>query len=109
MKKYPVAILLGYRFIYGLRNIIPMGIGMSTIPLRKFFIFSQIGTFLWASLLCCAGYFFGAIIEAYFKRIEYYEVEILIGIILTGLITGLLIRLISKWRMRNNIISTSPG
>jgi membrane protein DedA with SNARE-associated domain len=112
MKKYPVAILLGYRFIYGFRSILPIGIGMSSISAVKFFIFSQIGTFLWASMLCCAGYFFGAIIEANFKKIEHYEVEILIGLIVTGLTVGLLIRLITKWRMRNesvDIISTSPG
>ncbi len=110
MKKYPVAILLGYRFVYGFRNILPMGIGMSTIPVRKFFIFSQLGTFIWASLLCCAGYFFGAIIEANFKKIEHYEVEILIALISTGLIIGLLIRLISKWRMKKeSFISTSQG
>jgi membrane protein DedA with SNARE-associated domain len=106
-KKHPAAILLGYRFIYGLRIIIPMGIGMSTIPVRKFFVFSQISTFIWASILCCAGYFFGAIIEANFKKVEQYEVEILIGLIVAGLLTGLLIRLISKWRMRNDNISTS--
>ncbi len=109
MKKYPVAILLGYRFIYGFRTILPIGIGMSSISTIKFFIFSQIGTFLWASLLCCAGYFFGAIVEANFKKIEHYEVEILVGLIITGLAVSLLIRLISRWRMRNesaDIIST---
>lgn len=90
--KYPILILLTYRFLYGMRSIIPFTIGMSAIPYRKFLIFSLIGTSLWTLTMCSAGYFFGAFLEANIGRIKEYEIEVLITLILLGLITGLIIR-----------------
>ncbi len=90
--KYPILILLSYRFLYGMRSIIPLTVGMSTIPYRKFMVFSLIGTLIWALIMCSAGYFFGAILEANIKRFEDFEIEILIIIILVGITAGIIIR-----------------
>jgi membrane protein DedA with SNARE-associated domain len=90
--KYPILILMTYRFLYGMRSIIPLTVGMSAIPYRKFLIFSLISTFIWAITVCSAGYFFGAALEANMSRLKEFEIEILVLIILIGVIVGLIVR-----------------
>jgi membrane protein DedA with SNARE-associated domain len=102
--KYPILILLSYRFLYGMRSIIPFTIGMSAIAYRKFMIFSLIGTFAWTMIICSAGFFFGAFLEANIDRLKEYEVEILIILIVIGIITGLFIRYIQNQKYSYNSV-----
>jgi len=97
--KYPTLLLLGYRFLFGFRTAVPLVIGMSSIGKNKFLIFSLINTVLWDILFSSAGYFFGAFLEANWKRIEYYEFEIMGCIIFVGIITGLFLRFESLKRV----------
>lgn len=90
--KYPTPLLLGYRFLFGFRTAVPLVIGMSSISKQKFLTFSLINTILWDILYSSTGYFFGAFLEANWKRIEYYEFEIMGCIIFVGVITGLFLR-----------------
>jgi membrane protein DedA with SNARE-associated domain len=90
--KYPVPVLLGYRFLHGFRTAVPLAIGMSSISTRKFMTFSLINTILWDIFFSSVGFFFGAFLKANWKRIEHYEVEIMISIVIAGIITGLTLR-----------------
>jgi membrane protein DedA with SNARE-associated domain len=92
LMKYPVPVLLGYRFLYGFRTAVPLAIGMSSIPTRRFFAFSFINTIVWDILFSSIGYFFGAFLKANMKRIEDYEFEIMACILISGIIIGLLLR-----------------
>jgi membrane protein DedA with SNARE-associated domain len=92
LRKYPVPVLLGYRFLYGFRTAVPLAIGMSSISTRKFFIFSIINTFIWDIMFSSIGYFFGAFLKANWKRIEHYEFEIMGALLLTGILTGIFLR-----------------
>jgi membrane protein DedA with SNARE-associated domain len=100
--KYPVLILISYRFLYGMRSVIPLTIGMSHIPYKKFMVYSLIGTFLWALTICSAGYFFGAFLEANIDRLKEYEIEIIIILIVVGTIAGLIIRRIQNKKYSYN-------
>jgi membrane protein DedA with SNARE-associated domain len=97
--KYPTPLLLGYRFLFGFRTAVPLVIGMSSISKQKFLTFSLINTIIWDILFSSAGYFFGAFLQANWKRIEYYEFEIMGCIILFGIITGLYLRFKSLQRV----------
>jgi membrane protein DedA with SNARE-associated domain len=97
--KYPVPLLLGYRFLFGFRTAVPIVIGMSSVSKQKFLTFSLINTILWDILFSSAGYFFGAFLQANWKKIEYYEFEIMGCIIFFGIITGILLRFRSLKRV----------
>jgi membrane protein DedA with SNARE-associated domain len=90
--KYPIPILLGYKFLYGFRTAVPLAIGMSSIKTRKFAILILINTVLWDILYSSLGYFFGVFLKANWKEIEHYEFESFIGIAVIGIIIGLLLR-----------------
>jgi membrane protein DedA with SNARE-associated domain len=97
--RYPIPLLLGYRFLFGFRTAVPLVIGMSSVSKQKFLIFSLINTILWDVLFSSVGYFFGAFLTANLKRIEHYEFEIMVGIIFFGIITGLFLRFRSLKRV----------
>jgi membrane protein DedA with SNARE-associated domain len=108
LMKYPVLVLLGYRFIYGFRTAVPLAIGMSSIKTSKFMIFSLLNTIIWDVLFSSLGYFFGAFLKANWKRIEHFEIEIMAGIIVFGIITGIYLKHRSKKGINKRIALDIP-
>jgi len=92
LTKNPTPVLLGYRFLFGFRTVVPLVLGMSSITKRKFLTFSLINTILWDILFSSLGYYFGAFLKANWKRIEDYEFEIMGIILVAGVCLGLFLR-----------------
>jgi membrane protein DedA with SNARE-associated domain len=66
-------LIIGVRFMYGLRLIGPVAIGMSAVPARKFIVFNLIGAAIWAVGVSSAGYLFGHAIEWLIVDLERLE------------------------------------
>ena len=58
-----VQILFSYRFMYGLRVIIPLVIGMSGLPPRLFLFYSVMAGLSWATIVTALGYSIGALFD----------------------------------------------
>lgn len=71
--QYGIGLILILRFLYGVRTIIPVMIGMSPISYIKFLICDVIGGIIWAGFFIMGGYYFGKAMEALYHRVEYYE------------------------------------
>jgi membrane protein DedA with SNARE-associated domain len=102
-------VLLGYRFLYGFRTAVPLTIGMSSIPTRKFFIFSFMNTLVWDGLFSSLGYYFGAFMKANWKRIEHDEFKIMGAMLVMGVLTGLFLRYRSMKKVAVEVSIISPG
>jgi membrane protein DedA with SNARE-associated domain len=77
-------VVLGFRFFYGLRSIIPFLLGASGIS-RIFFLFSNIlGAFVWAITIGISGYLFGHAFELVIGDIEKYELQLLLVLAALG-------------------------
>jgi membrane protein DedA with SNARE-associated domain len=92
LEKYPIPILLSYKFLFGFKTAVLLTIGMSSIKTRMFAIFSLVDTILWDILYSSLGYSFGVFLKANWKEIEKYEFETFIGIVILGIIIGPLLR-----------------
>lgn len=57
--RYETALILGFRFIYGVRNVTPLLLGMSTVNRWKFFFLNIVSAAVWATSFVATGYFFG--------------------------------------------------
>lgn len=82
LERHQNLLILGFRFLYGLRTITPFIIGMSDVAYVRFTVLNMIGAIIWASSIGLAGYFFGQAIEAVLGDIKRYEIEVMGGIIL---------------------------
>jgi membrane protein DedA with SNARE-associated domain len=77
-------LILGFRFLYGLRSITPFAIGMSGVSWLRYTLLNIIGAGIWASVVGLAGYYFGQAVEAVFGDIKHYELELIGSIIAIG-------------------------
>lgn len=71
--KHQAPLIIGLRFMYGLRIAGPIVIGMSEVPARRFLLFNLIGAAIWAVLIAGAGYLFGHTMKRVLDNIEHYE------------------------------------
>ena len=62
LEKYAVIFILSYRFMYGLRNVSGVAVGLSHLPWKKFAIWNAIAAFVWAAVFVGFGYLYGDIV-----------------------------------------------
>jgi membrane protein DedA with SNARE-associated domain len=86
LERYKTLLIIGFRFMYGMRTATPFAIGMSTVRTSRFIVFNVIGALLWATGIGVAGYLFGKAFEAVLGNIKHIEKEIILGIIVVGAI-----------------------
>ena len=87
--KYGVSLVFWGRLVPGIRTLISVPAGMELMPLRKFLIWTSLGSLIWVALLTYAGFVFGEnyqIIETYLDQIKYIVKPILILIFVYFLI-----------------------
>ena len=79
--KYGVSLVFWGRLVPGIRTLISVPAGMELMPLKKFLIWTTLGSLIWVALLTYAGFIFGEnyqIIETYIDQIKYFVKPILI-------------------------------
>jgi membrane protein DedA with SNARE-associated domain len=97
MGKHQLWLILGFRFLYGLRSVTPFLIGTSKIAPFGFFIMNMVGASVWAVIIGTMGYLFGQSLEIILGEIKKYEL-ILFAIIAGVGITVWSIYLLSRER-----------
>jgi len=104
LERHAVAFILAYRFMYGIRNISGVAIGMSHLPWRTFMIWNAVAGFIWAAAFAGFGYLFGDVIDHMHHKTQVVE-ESVRQIMLTALGLFLLIvafRIgVAWWQNRN--------
>ena len=87
--KYGVSLVFWGRLVPGIRTLISVPAGIELMPLRKFLVWTTLGSLIWVSLLTYVGYLFGEnyqIIGTYLDQIKFILKPILILIIFYFLI-----------------------
>lgn len=85
LERHHTLLILGFRFLYGLRTVTPFVIGMSRVKAGKFIILNIVGALVWALIFGTGGYLFGAALEIILEDIKRYEMLTFICIALAGL------------------------
>jgi len=73
LERHAAAFILAYRFMYGIRNISGVAIGMSKLPWQKFMLWNAIAAFIWAAAFVGFGYLFGDVIAHMHHKTEVVE------------------------------------
>jgi membrane protein DedA with SNARE-associated domain len=99
LDRYPTLFILGFRFVYGIRNIAPVVIALSKIPPWRFYVLNVVAAALWAVTGGVAGYLFGAAVEAFIGHLRAVEQRLIAGIVLAviGYLVG---RWLWRWFRR---------
>ncbi|MBP7735562.1 MAG: DedA family protein [Spirochaetes bacterium] len=86
MDRYHTLIILGFRFLYGLRTVAPFAIGMSEIPAWKFAVLNTVSAAVWAATVGVLGYLFGHTMEILLDEIKRYEMAVMAGLLALAVI-----------------------
>ena len=93
IERYHNFVMLGFRFVYGMRIATPFVMGMSkNIKTTRFFILNAIGAIIWSVSVSAGGYFFGYALEGFLKNVKYYEKMAIIIIIIMGIVLWIIHR-----------------
>ncbi|MEW5756975.1 MAG: DedA family protein [Pseudomonadota bacterium] len=96
MERHQFALILGFRFLYGLRTITPFVLGMSRVPTLRFILLNILGALLWAMCVGLLGYLFGQAFEAWIGKVKHYEAELFAAIGVGGLLVWLVHRYLNR-------------
>ncbi|MDH3221226.1 MAG: DedA family protein [Gammaproteobacteria bacterium] len=87
LERYPILLILGFRFLYGLRTVTPFALGTSRVPYLLFTVLNVIGAGIWAIAIGLAGFYFGHSVEIVLGEIKQYELQVMAFVLVTGLLT----------------------
>ena len=57
--RFKTPLILSFRFLYGLRTVMPFAIGLSSVPVLRFVLLNAVGAAVWAAAVGGSGYLFG--------------------------------------------------
>ncbi len=83
LAKYNTPLILGVRFVFGLRTVLPFALGMGKITTLRFQLLNLAGAILWSVTVGGGGYLFGRILEQALGNLRRYE-EILFAVLAVG-------------------------
>lgn len=86
IETHPIKFILSFRFVYGVRNIAPVALGLSRISALKYMTFNCIAAIVWAITFTSVGYFFGQAAETMVGQIAGAQ-----GKIIAAVIAGLVV------------------
>lgn len=83
---HPKKFILTFRFLYGIRTISPIAIGLSDIKVRDFVLLNAIAAAIWAIAFTVLGYVFGKAFETVLGEVKAIEQKALIAVAIAGVV-----------------------
>jgi membrane protein DedA with SNARE-associated domain len=87
LEVHHVPVILGFRFLYGLRNLTPFVLGMNGLPIVQFALLNVVGAALWAGVIGTLGYSLGHAADLLLGDVRRYEIELLAAVALVGVLS----------------------
>ena len=79
-------VVLSFRFLYGLRTVLPFALGTTRISVVRFTLLNAAGAALWSVGVALLGYLFGELATRLLAEVERYELLLVILIAAAGLV-----------------------
>jgi len=73
LEAHPTSFILSFRFIYGMRTVSPIAIGLTSVPALRFMMLNFIAAVVWGIAITAIGYLFGNAVESIFGRLRLHS------------------------------------
>lgn len=81
MRRYGSTVVFIQKYIYGIKTLIPLAMGLTKYSYKKFTFFNAIATVVWACLVGYVSYLMGEIILTYAEEYKYVGIAIILSIV----------------------------
>ena len=85
MRKYGTWVIFIQKYIYGIKTLIPLAMGITKYDYKKFIFFNILSTILWACIVGMAAYMLGELVYKYIDELKSYA-PFVVGAIIIGVI-----------------------
>ena len=68
--RYPNGFVLGFRFVYGMRTISPIVIGLTGFPIGRFVLLNALAALAWGCIVSAVGYLSGSLITGLIGKVH---------------------------------------
>jgi len=89
LQRYGTPLVIGFRFLYGLRIATPFVVGMSGFEPTRFIVLNAIGGIVWSVAIAALGYSLGGLLSVFLDNARRYEVPVLVSMLLISSIVWL--------------------
>lgn len=84
IERHHELVILGFRFLYGVRTLTPFVLGMSGVSPRRFAVLNVVAAGIWAVVVGLAGYALGNLVQALLGEVQRVERVVFLGILGVG-------------------------
>jgi len=102
LEKHQVLLILGFRFIYGIRTVTPFVLGSSGISPLRYLLLNICGALIWAMAVGILGFYFGQALELVIGEVKRYEKAVIVVLLFFSAIIWLYMRWRDKKAMLKN-------
>jgi len=82
MRKYGSPVVFLQKYVYGIKTLIPLAMGLTKYSFQKFTLYNALATVVWAVVVGSISYSLGEIVLTYAEEYKYYGVAIILMIVL---------------------------
>lgn len=82
IQRYPDLWVLCFRFLYGLRTVMPLTIGLSGYSWRRYLLLDAIGAGVWAGGISLLAYSLGNAMGGLLEDLRHYQILLLAAVVL---------------------------
>jgi len=83
MRKYGSWVIFLQKYIYGIKTLIPLAMGLTKYDYKKFILFNIFATALWAIFIGMASYMMGDLVYTYIEEFKSYGLAFVAFILVT--------------------------
>jgi membrane protein DedA with SNARE-associated domain len=99
IENHPRKFILTFRFIYGIRTVSPVAIGLSKVSARTFAYLNAVSAAVWAAVFTAIGYLFGFAAERFLGEMKAIEHKLL-GALAIALLVFVLSQVVVRLKRR---------
>jgi membrane protein DedA with SNARE-associated domain len=85
MRKYGSWVVFLQKYIYGIKTLIPLAMGLTKYDYKKFVFFNVFATIVWTFLIGISSYMLGELVYTYIDEFKTYGIIVVVLILLSVL------------------------
>lgn len=98
VERHPTGYILAFRYLYGLRIVSPVAIGLTRVPALRFTMLNTVSAAVWAVLFTAIGYAAGDALERMFGRVHSVPLLFLLVVAMAGVTAAIVHRVVTRRR-----------
>ena len=82
MRKYGSWVIFIQKYIYGIKTLIPLAMGLTKYDIKKFMIFNIFATIIWSLIVGISAYMLGELVYTYIEEFKTYGIIFIVFVLL---------------------------